>query len=211
MSIPPIHAYPLPSAADLPAPRVDWRPEPARTALLVHDMQHHFTERFVDSAPLGAVTDHIAALRKVCADLGIPVLYTAQPGGQSPAERGLLGDFWGAGLPADPAKEAIVPALAPGPDDQVVVKRRYSAFVGSDFADRLGGRDQLVVTGIYAHIGVAATACDAFMRDIQPFVLADAVADFSAAHHRDALRYVADRCGRVLTTGTLIELLRGTA
>ncbi|MDG4800020.1 isochorismatase family protein [Micromonospora sp. WMMD980] len=81
----------------------------------------------------------------------------------------------------------------------VVEKRRYSAFVDSTFGDLLGDRDQLLITGIYAHIGVAATACDAFMRGIQAFVVGDAVADFTRADHLAALRYVARRCGMVLS------------
>ncbi len=90
----------------------------------------------------------------------------------------------------------------------VLTKRRYSAFVSTDFAGRLGRRDQLIVTGVYAHIGVMATALDAFMRGVQPFVVTDAVADFSPAHHADALRHVQTRCGvAVPTTELTADLL----
>jgi bifunctional isochorismate lyase/aryl carrier protein len=195
----------MPATAELPAPRVPWRPHPDRAVLLVHDMQRYFTDRFVDGAPVGQAIDTIGLLRKHCVELGVPVIYTAQPGGQSPADRGLLTDFWGSGLPADPTAESIVDPLAPGPRDTLLIKRRYSAFAGTDLAATLGGRDQLIVTGIYAHIGVLATACDAFMRDIQPFVVADAVADFSAAEHRAALRYAAERCAVVAGTDAVLR------
>ena len=198
MALPTIAAYPLPTADNLPAGPVRWRIDPARAVLLVHDMQHHFTDR-VAPALLDEVVDRIAGLREACAAAGVPTVYTTQPGGQSRAERGLLYDFWGAGLPADPRAEAVTERLAPGPDDHVVVKHRYSGFAGTNLAALLGRRDQLVITGVYAHIGVLATACDAFMRGVQAFVVADAVADFSAEHHRDALRWAAERCGRVVT------------
>lgn len=202
MSLPTIAAYPLPAAQDLPANRVSWRPDPGRAVLLVHDMQAYFTSRFA-GAPLDDVVRNIALLRERCADVGVPVVFTAQPGGQDRTERGLLADFWGAGLPGDPAAEAIDDRLTPAPADRVLTKRRYSAFAGTDLAGSFTGRDQLVITGVYAHIGVLATACDAFMRDIQAFVVADAVADFSAGHHADALRYAAGRCAAVTTTAAV--------
>ncbi|WP_018788702.1 isochorismatase family protein [Micromonospora sp. CNB394] len=199
MSLPEIPGYPLPIERELPANRVQWRPDPARAVLLVHDMQRYFTAPFQGAEPLARAAANIADLRKVCDDLGIPVIFTRQPGGQSRHDRGLLLDMWGWGPPADPAAVAFHDELRPAESDHVVEKRRYSAFVDSPFGDLLGDRDQLLITGIYAHIGVAATACDAFMRGIQAFVVGDAVADFTRADHLAALRYVARRCGMVLS------------
>ncbi len=207
--LPRITPYPLPTGFGLGRARVPWRPDPARAVLLVHDMQNYFLAPFgtCDRALLGHVVDNIATLRKHAAELGLPVIFSAQPGGQSRTERGNLQEFWGDGPPADPRALAITDALTPGPDDVRLTKRRYSAFVGTPLDELLGGRDQLIITGVYAHIGVLATALDAFMRDLQPFVVADAVADFSPAHHRDALRHVTDRCGVVGGTAEIAESL----
>ncbi len=57
-----------------------------------------------------------------------------------------------------------------------------------------------MVTGVYAHIGVLMTACDAWMSDVQAFVVADAVADFSEREHKMALEWAAGRCAVVTTT-----------
>ncbi|RJL30833.1 isochorismatase family protein [Bailinhaonella thermotolerans] len=210
MAIPAIAPYTLPTEAELPENKVTWRPDPRRAVLLVHDMQNYFLAPFTRGAPpLGEVIENIALLTRHCAELGVPVIYSAQPGGQAPEDRGLLTDFWGPGLAADPEATAIVDALAPGDPSAVLTKWRYSAFVRTDLAERMAGRDQLVITGVYAHIGVQATATDAFMRDIQTFVVADAVADFSAAHHRDALAYVAQRCAALTTTHRLADDLLG--
>ncbi|CDI94963.1 phenazine biosynthesis protein PhzD [Pseudomonas aeruginosa PA38182] len=50
----------------------------------------------------------------------------------------------------------VVEELAPGPDDWLLTKWRYSAFFHSDLLQRMraAGRDQLVLCGVYAHVGV---------------------------------------------------------
>ncbi len=66
------------------------------------------------------------------------------------------------------------------------------------------GRDQLVICGIYGHIGVMQTAVDAFMHDIRPFLVADAIADFSREDHLLALSYVSRNAGRVITVAEVM-------
>ncbi|MFT2014271.1 isochorismatase family protein [Streptomyces sp. 796.1] len=208
MALPAIAPYPMPSAADLPANKVAWRVDPRRAVLLVHDLQNYFLSAFDQSAsPVTELLANVARLKAECARLDVPVVYSAQPGGQSPAERGLQQDFWGPGLPDDEHAKAIAGPVAPGPDDTVITKWKYSAFVRTDLAERMAaqGRDQLVIVGVYAHIGVLLSAADAWMRDIQSFVVADAVADFSAADHATALRYAAGKCAVVTTTDTVFE------
>lgn len=209
MSIPRISSYPMPT--DLPGNRVAWRPDPKRAALLIHDMQQYFIDFYDQSAaPIPELVGNIQALRAACDQAGVPVYYTAQPGEQPLAERALLQDWWGPGITAQPALEPVISALAPQAADTVLTKWRYSAFKKSDLAERLKaqGRDQLIICGIYAHIGVMTTAVEAFMLDIQPFVIGDAVADFSADDHAMALRWIAGRCGVVLPAHEATALLQ---
>ncbi|WP_409467487.1 isochorismatase family protein [Streptomyces sp. HC307] len=208
--IPSIEPYPLPLPDDLPAPVVDWRADPRRAVLLVHDMQDYFLKPFPqDSSPRTPLIRNAALLRQRCAALGVPVAYTAQPGGMTPHQRGLLADFWGPGMRTAPEHRRIVEALQPAPGDWTFTKWRYSAFFNTDLLARIRvtGRDQLLLCGVYAHVGVLMTAMDAFSHDIQPFLVADAVADFSAEHHRLALQYAAQRCAAVVTTAALCDTL----
>ncbi|MFI6206014.1 isochorismatase family protein [Streptomyces sp. NPDC051041] len=201
VGIPVIAPYALPAPDSLPANVADWTPDPRRAVLVVHDMQRFFLRSLPD--PLRSQLVHNAALlRKRAASLGVPVAYSAQPGGMTQQERGLLRDFWGPGMRTAPEDREVVPELAPAEGDWLLTKRRYSAFFRSGLLERMRsqGRDQLVLCGVYAHIGVLATAIDAFSHDIQVFLAADAVADFSAEYHRLALEYVAQRCG-VVTVG----------
>ncbi|GHI97508.1 hypothetical protein TPA0905_69790 [Streptomyces olivaceus] len=207
VALPAIGPYPLPQPDELPANRVSWTVDPARAVLLVHDLQQHFLSAFRPGGqPLTGMLDNTARLLKEYRRLGVPVVHSAQRGGQSAEERGLQLDFWGPGAPDDPARLAAPDAVAPEPGDTVLTKWKYSAFVRTRLADlmRDRGRDQLVVVGVYAHIGVLMTVADAWQRDIQAFVVADAVADFSRADHDMALRWAAGRCAVVTTTDALL-------
>ena len=201
--LPQIAAYALPRADELPVPRASWRLEKERAALLVHDMQRYFVRPFAaGEMPIAPVIANIARLIDRCRASGIPVFYTAQTGNQDQRDRGLQADLWGPGMSDAPEHQPILPELAPGPEDFVLVKHRYSAFQRSNLETmmRARGRDQLIICGIYAHIGCMLTAADAFMRDIEPFFVADAVADFSREKHDLAVSYVAQVCGVPLTT-----------
>ena len=207
MAIPKLQAYALPIASDMPDNKVSWTVDPARTALLIHDMQDYFISFWGDNCPMmEQVIANIAALRQYCKQHNIPVYYTAQPKEQSDEDRALLNDMWGPGLTRSPEQQKIVDALAPDESDTVLVKWRYSAFHRSPLEAQLKatGRNQLIITGVYAHIGCMTTATDAFMRDIQPFMVADALADFSREEHLMALNYVAGRSGRVVMTEELL-------
>ncbi|MEV5969529.1 isochorismatase family protein [Streptomyces sp. NPDC051921] len=204
--IPAIPSYRLPSTGELPANTARWRIDPGRAVVLVHDMQRYFLAPF--PAPTrGELVRRAAVLRDGCAGRGMPVAYTAQPGSMSRQERGLLGDFWGPGMRAAEEDRAVVPELAPAVDDWVLVKRRYSAFFRSGLLARMreADRDQLVLCGVYAHVGVLATAVEAFTHDIRVFLVADAVGDFSREHHDAALRYAAERCAMVVTTEEVLS------
>jgi isochorismate hydrolase len=48
------------------------------------------------------------------------------------------------------------------------------------------------------------TAIEAFTNDIQLFLVADAVTDFSEQYHRLALDYAAQRCAVVTTVNTVL-------
>ncbi|MGW4648529.1 isochorismatase family protein [Kitasatospora sp. NPDC004289] len=208
MAIPGIAPYPLPTERSLPANTAPWIPDPRRAALLVHDMQRYFVAPFTTGhEPVTGLLSNSRRLVERCRQSGMPVTYTAQPGGMSDQQRGLLKDFWGPGMRTSPEDRRIVDDVAPDDDGKIFTKWRYSAFHGNDLLDHLraAGRDQLVICGVYAHVGCLMTAVDAFTHDIETFLVADAVADFSAERHAWALEYAAARCAVVMTTDQLLE------
>lgn len=213
MALPTLIAY-EPPLTDLPASRATWPLERDRAAVLVHDLQRYFLRPYAPGcAALETALASTARVLRAARAAGVPVFYTAQTGDQDPVARGLQGDLWGAGMSAVPDHTDIVPEVAPEPGDTVLVKHRYSAFARTDLAERLAarGRDQLVLTGVYAHIGVTATAFEAFQTEVHPFVVADGVADFGPEQHRRALEQVAGCCGVVTTADAVVEALADEA
>lgn len=214
MGLPQIASYPLPGPVDLPGNTVDWTVDPNRVVLLVHDMQRYFLAPYAEDSPLRQkLVGNLMRLRERCRELGVPVAYTAQPGGMTVDQRGLLQDFWGPGMTTSPEDRQVIDELAPEPGDWIFTKWRYSAFFRTDLRERMAaaGRDQLLLGGVYAHVGVLMTACDAFTHDIRAFVVADGVGDFSARDHRMALEYAAKRCAQVTTTDTVLSAFSSAA
>lgn len=200
--------YDTPQPHEYPEPVVEWRASTNRAALLVHDMQRYFLHRFdVQSQPAADLMENVARAITTARRLDIPIIYTAQPGSMTPEQRGLLKDFWGPGMTVSPEHRSVVDRLAPRPEDLVLDKWRYSAFARSPLEEHLrsANRDQLVLCGIYAHVGVLATALDSYTRDIETFVLADAVADFDRTQHLNALDYIARTSARVVPTETVLN------
>lgn len=208
--LPSIPGYSLPAPSEIPSSRPDWRLVPDRAALLIHDMQTYFVDAFTPGVePITTMTANIAKLAAAARKRGIPVFYTAQNGDQDRRDRGLQADLWGPGMRHIPEHQPIVQELTPEEGDIVLVKHRYSAFQRSNLETlmRVRGRDQIVVCGVYAHIGCMLTVGEAFQRDIEPFFVADALGDFSREWHDTALAQVADCMGVVLTTNQIVEEL----
>lgn len=206
--LPRMASYALPTEDEIPQSRAKWSLRAPRAALLVHDMQHYFLRAYDrEAAPIPQLVANIAALTHAARHAGMPVFYTAQTGDQDRRDRGLQADLWGPGMRRVAEHQDILPALAPVEGDFVLTKHRYSAFQRSNLAQmlRVRGRDQLIVCGVYAHIGCQLTVAEAFQRDIEPFFVADALGDFARERHLGALSWAAATCAVVRSTRLVLE------
>lgn len=204
MSIPTIEAY-SPSSIKLPDNKLDWEIDWSRAAVLVHDVQYFFLRPF----PKATAQELLANIEHVCTAAkarNVPIIYSVQPGGMTRLERGLLHGLWGKGMSDERDDSDIPEQLWSNYPGQKIVKWRYSAFSGTNLSMVLGSlqRSQLVVTGVYAHLGVWATTMDAFGGNIEPVVVSDAIADFTADRHSRALDLIASSCARVLSSREVV-------
>lgn len=211
MAINRIMDYTVPSIGELTPNKVNWSIIKEDAVLLIHDMQRYFTDAYDKQGTLYQQTvNNIKNIKEECKKYGIPVIYSAQPENQTAEQRGLLLDFWGSGIPGGNGKQDIISELKPDEDDIIITKWRYSVFENTDLEELMKkmGKNQMLITGIYTHIGCLTTSVNASMKDIKPFVISDATCDFSAEKHKMALEYISQLTGMVINTGSLINALR---
>ncbi len=180
---------------------------PGRTAVLVIDMQVDFASpdgalgAFID---MGVVVPALAAAETLVADArtaGVPVVFvglSTSPQTDSAAwnermrRRGGDPDVDAALCRAGQAgSEFYGPKPLPG--EPVVLKTRYSGFVGTDLDARLKamGVDTVVAAGLTTECCVGGTVQDAFHLDYHVFVAADACAAYEPDLHEAALKVMA--------------------
>lgn len=198
-------AYDIPSPLHFPSNNVNWSLEPQRAVLLIHDMQAYFLRGLRDLSQGHAVIANAQRLLSWARRLAVPIAFTAQTG-MSAEQRGLLNDFWGPGMAPTALDRDVIPELRPGDGEWRIPKWRYSAFFGNDLMARIrdADRDQIVLCGVYAHLGVTVSAVDAFSYDLETFVVGDAVADFNAECHHQALAYLVRSCAQVVSTDDIV-------
>ncbi len=94
----------------------------------------------------------------------------------------------------------IIPELA-GLSGEIVPKKRYSGFFGTDLEQRLADLkpEKIIVCGVCTDICVMHTTADARNRDYAVEVPVDCVASFDEEAHTSALRHMETILGARLT------------
>ena len=112
----------------------------------------------------------------------------------------------------------IVAPLAPGPDDLVVSKQRYSGFYGTalDQLLRDADVDTLIFTGATTSVCVESTLRDAFYRDYRCLLLSDCTAEpigsqFPRDNHDASLLVIEMLFGWVSDSTSLLTSLAGVS
>lgn len=160
-------------------------------------------------APLVDLMGNALAMRERCAAPSIPVTCTTQVGSIPDQQCGLLKHLWGPEMSASLEHRLIPKPIFLSAHDTVFIKWQASAFFRIELLELLRERtrDQLIVCGVYIHVGMFMTANDDLARDVQTFVIVDAIVDFSADHRRWALGYLATLCAMTFTTFIVLDTL----
>jgi nicotinamidase-related amidase len=172
------------------------------TALLVMDMQAGIVEMLPDSkAIIGNVAEAIANAH----DKKIPVIYVTVGFRQGAPEINMNNKSFAGGKERfanmDMTEFMKIHAdLAPLADEVTVIKRRVSAFTGSDLEVilRASGIQHMVLTGIATSGVILSTIREAADKDYRITVLADCCADGDEEVHRVLTTKIFPRQAEVL-------------
>lgn len=195
--------------------------DPARTALVLVDMQNDFLHAQgaygragVSDPSIAALPDRLAPVADAMRQAGgwiVSTHFTLVPGrGGEPFISDHLrklrpflkkGDFLPGGFGHD-----LIDALKPA--DLSVEKVAFSAFYQSrlEFVLNRAGIDTLIFGGIVTNGGVASTVRDAHVRDFHITVLSDGCAAFGAEAHTSTIASLSTIAG-IATCADVIEKL----
>ncbi|HUY61315.1 MAG TPA: hydrolase [Candidatus Dormibacteraeota bacterium] len=186
--------------------------DPARTALVVIDLQRGIVGMPAAPHDSASVVARAAALAEACRTRGVFVVLVHV--GLSPGGRDALrpvADEPGPSLPLQPGWDEILPELGPKDGDHVVRKRQWGAFYGTDLDLQLRRRGigTIILCGISSNVGVESTARDAYERGYQQVFVEDACAARDAQAHAFVFRTVFPRIGRVRRSDEVMRALPG--
>jgi nicotinamidase-related amidase len=178
----------------------------SRPVLLLMDFQQAIVERLGTLSVVEAAADAADGARQA----GIPVMFVRvafRPGAPEVSANNAtfapLAASRGEGYTQDHPATQVHTALEPLDGEPVIVKRRVSAFTGSDLDVLLrgAGADHLVLAGIATSGVVLSTVRQAADLDYRLTVLADACADHDEEVHRVLTTKVFPRQAAVTTAG----------
>lgn len=164
-------------------------PNPSKCALLVIDMQNHFSDIANPIIPALNTTINLCRSRK------IPVLFTRH-NHKSPSDYGMLGEWWDEKLIFDGTPDAdLLPNLALDKKVDLVVEKKntYSAFHGTGMEEILREMEieEVIITGVMTNLCCETSARDAFVRGFRVFVSTDSTATSNTELHESTLKNMA--------------------
>jgi len=180
-----------------------------RPVLIVIDMLNDFLEKWAP-APRQELVRSINELVGLMRQLGRPVIWVRQE--FEPDLRDAFPEMKDKGIRVTIKGTAgceIASDLATAPSDPVVVKKRYSAFFGTELEEMLARwkTDALILAGINTHACVRMTAIDAYQRDWRIVLAADCVGSYDREHHDISMKYMKDKIATVMSNQELRSAL----
>ncbi len=196
--------------------------DPARTALVVIDMQETFCAPGSPAEVAGSreIVPAINALSRRLRPMGIPVIWVLHANthrnGRSDWElffNHVVSDEVRLRTieSLSPGRQKVWKGLEQGNDDITIVKNRYSALIsGSSTLERVlrnQGIDTLLIAGTKTNVCCEATARDAMMLDFKTVILSDCCAALSDDEHLATIETFMQQFGDVMSADEAVAAL----
>src|SRR3954452_10627423 len=154
-------------------------PAPARTALLVIDAQREYfdTDGALYTPHADEIRGNLVRLLEAARAAGLRIVFVRHVMAADGSDAGRMGDLDDTpSFVAGTRGVELIPELDPRPEEPVVDKTRYSAFVNTRLESILKtwGADTLLVTGLMTQYCSVTTARHAHDLDYRVIFLADA-------------------------------------
>jgi len=174
-----------------------------RTALIVVDLQVGTLGNPTVHPVADIVTNSTAVLAAFRAR-GLPIVLANVTG--TPAGRN---DYGGGARSFPDEWSSLIPELRASPEDILVTRDSWDAFVGTDLQERLDaeGVTQVVIVGVATSFGVESTARHAYDLGYNVVVVTDAVTDMRAEAHENSVARIFPILGETATAAEVQSLL----
>lgn len=182
--------------------------KPARSALLVLDMQEYFLDSdshaFIPGAP--AIIEPIQKLVDSYQKNGFPIFFTRHINNDSNAR--MMASWWHEMITLDHPLAGIVPSLDVC-TGMVIEKSQYDAFLETPLHDLLEARQvkQIVITGVMTHLCCETTARSGFMRGFEIFFVVDGTATYNLEFHEASMINLGHGFAHLVTTDEIIKMI----
>ncbi|ELY56639.1 cysteine hydrolase family protein [Natronolimnohabitans innermongolicus] len=184
--------------------------EPARTAVVVVDMQNGFCHPDGSLYAPGSETviEPIAELVERAREAGAQIVYTRDVHPPEQFEDAHYYDEfeqWGEHVLEDSWDAEIVDELAVADADHVVEKHTYDAFYNTELEGWLNARgiDDLAICGTLANVCVLHTGGSAGLRDFRPLMVEDCIGSIEDEHKEYAVEHAGWLFGEVVDSDDL--------
>ena len=200
-------------------PKDNWTIRPAEAALVIVDMQI----AFVDSrSPLSSeaareFVPRINELAALCRKLHTPVIFIKANGRPDGSDSGLSREFHSGHFEPEMAPQQgkkgaeLFPGLDVKPNDYIVPKIRYSAFIpgSSSLEPLLRGlnRSSIIICGVATDVCVGTTTIDGMMLGFKVFFVSDLTATATAERQKVALELYDGNFAKVMTSAEIMNEL----
>ena len=179
----------------------------SRYAIVSTDLQNEFLDGgSMSCRRIYNIIEPLRAMLERARAMGIPVIYVRDSHHRNDPELEIWPDHclegtWGA---------QIIDALSPAPEDYVLKKNYFNAFIGTKLQATLKklGTETIIFTGWRTHVCVAQTAIEAFQRGYRILVAGDCVDSTTQVEHECGLNMLqVNYCAEILPGQEILNIL----